>query len=213
MENVLEILNQKVEKGFFKLIGTSEGEVCNCPEMYVDEYRIIGVVEISKDSLKSTLKWGVYKEKVKLEQFSKKIKKESRGLYVIKESGLGYSRDFIKIALLILDRKKTMVDLPSEPCPLRMYDDKFAIYIAPRIDEEDIEEVDEMSDGQKSVLIQLWDLLNDYFDLKNEGKYIEAIKKMEREIYDMIKMIAENSISFFMDGSEIKLEREQKEKS
>lgn len=194
MENVLEILDQKVEKGFFKLIGTPEGMVCNCSEMYVDEYRIMGVVEVSKDSLKPTIKW-VYKEKVRLDQFSKKIKKESKGLYVIKESGLGYSRDFIRIALLILDRKKTMVDLPSEPSPLRMYDDKFAIYLAPRIEmseEEQFSSDKAEIEASISYLLKLTDSNN---KLREYMKEIFRSKRMSKrnlsEFLIMFKKIEE----------------------
>jgi len=207
MENVLEILDQKVGKGFFKLDKPPIGMVYNAPEMYMDKNRIIGVSKISENSLKSTFDC-VYREKVGLNQFSKEIRRESKNIYIIKENELEYSRFYIWIALLILDREKTMVDIPNEPYPLRMYDDNFDIYLAPRVPDDNVEEVDEMSDRQKSVLIQLWDLLNDYFDLKKEGKYIESIKKMERDIYTMIKMIAKDSIPFILDNMEIKLEKE-----
>jgi len=178
--------------------------VYNAPEMYMDKNRTIGVSKISENSLKSTFDC-VYREKVSLNQFSKEIKRESKNIYIIKKNELEYSRFYIWIALLILDREKTMVDIPNEPYPLRMYDDNFDIYLAPRVPDDNVEE---MSDRQKSVLIQLWDLLNDYFDLEEKGEYIEAIKKMERDIYTMIKMIAKDSIPFILDNMEIKLEKE-----
>ncbi len=143
MENILEILDQKVGKGFFKLEEPPKGMMYkyDTPKMYINESRIIGVSKISKNSLKSTFEC-IYKEKVRLDQFSKKIKRESKTIYVIKESELGYSRYYIRVALLILDKEKTMVDIPSELYPLRMYDDVFDIYLAPRLKEENIEEVD-----------------------------------------------------------------------
>jgi len=192
MKNVLEILDQKVGKGFLKLFESPEGMMYDAPEMYTDEYRILGVCEVSKNPLKPAFRC-MYKEKIKLKQFSKKIKKESKTIYMIKESGCRYSRYYVRIALLILDREKTMVSIPSEPSLLRMYDDVFDIYLAPIVEEEDIGmSKEDLFDSKKAEIEANISHLLELTDCNN--KLQEYMKK----IYRNKKMLKRNLSEFLI---------------
>lgn len=195
MESLLEILNQKVGKGFFKLLEAPEGMMYDASEMYVDEYRVIGVSKVSKDSLKTTVRC-VYKGKVKLEQFSKEIKKQSKEVYMIKKSGFEYSRYYIRIALLILNREKTIVGIPSEPYPLRMYDDVFDIYLAPRIE---MSEEEQFNSDKAEIEANISHLL-ELTDCNNRlQKYMKRVFRDKR----MLKRVLSEFLIMFKKIEEI----------
>lgn len=66
-------------------------------------------------------------------------------------------------------------------------------------------------DKKESVLVQLYDLLNDYFYLKEKGEYPQAIKDMEKQIEATIKVIVEKRFPYFLNCSDLELQKRREE--